>query len=114
MIRSVYDEIEILRNFASLYDDWSNITLEEENEFAHLQATKTNLFNLLSKSICECPLCTQTDKDMVYIDLYETWYCVECQEKDRVWYHPMGSEEDRRQNTVASCYRNMSSKKIVI
>ncbi|MFX0165470.1 MAG: hypothetical protein ACFFAG_19150 [Promethearchaeota archaeon] len=93
-IRIIYDEIEILRNFASLYDDWSNITLKEENEFSQLQARKINLFHLISKSICSCPLCTNTDRDMVYIPDHETWYCIECQEKGFIWDSSHGSEED--------------------
>ncbi len=37
------------------------------NEFAYLQATKQNLFSLLNKSICVCPLCTNDENDVVYI-----------------------------------------------
>ena len=44
------------------------------------------------------------------IDLYETWYCVECQEKDRIWYHPMGSEEDRRQHDYINYYYEQKEK----
>lgn len=33
---------------------------------------------------------------MVYIELHDEWYCIECQEDDRIWYHSHGNEEDRR------------------
>ncbi len=33
---------------------------------------------------------------MVFIPMDETWYCVECQEKDLIWYPSHGSEEDGR------------------
>jgi len=57
-----------------------------------------------------CPLCTQSDKDMVYIPLHEMWYCVECQEKDLIWYHPMGSEEDKRQHDYINYYYEQKEK----
>ncbi|MFX1470577.1 MAG: hypothetical protein ACFFB8_18175 [Promethearchaeota archaeon] len=110
IIRAVYDEMEILQNFDNLYQDWSSLTPEEQSESGILQAKITNLFSLLSKSICACPLCTQTDKDMVYIDLYETWYCTECQEKDLIWYHPMGSEEDKKQHDYINYYYEQKEK----
>lgn len=49
-------------------------------------------------------------KDIVYIDLYETWYCIECQENDRIWYHPMGSEEDKRQHDYINYYYEQKEK----
>jgi len=79
-IRLVYDEMDILQNFYNLYD-WSDLSLEEKNESGILQGKITNLFGLISKSICSCPLCTNTDRDMVYIPDHETWYCIECQKK---------------------------------
>jgi len=110
LIRVVYDEIEILRNFASLYDDWSNITREEENEFSQLQATKINLFHLISKSICSCPLCSNTDRDMVFIPDHETWYCIECQEQGLIWDPSQGSEEDRYQHDYINWYLEQKEK----
>ena len=47
---------------------------------------------------------------MIYIDLYEEWYCVECHEKDLIWYHPMGSEEDRRQHDYINYYYEQKEK----
>jgi len=35
---------------------------------------------------------------MAYIPDHETWYCIECQEKDLIWDPSKGSEEDRRQH----------------
>ena len=92
-IRLVYDEMDILQNFYNLYD-WSDLSLEEKNESGILQGKITNLFGLISKSICSCPLCTNTDRDMVYIPDHETWYCIECQKKGLIWDPSQGSEED--------------------
>jgi len=84
--------------FANIYGPPIELPPEEEVELYYLQGTKHKLFSLLSKSICEWPLCTKSDRDMVYIDLHDEWYCVECQENDRIWYPAHGSEEDRRQH----------------
>jgi len=102
--------MEILQNFDTFYKDWLNLTPEEEKESAVLEGKITKLSSLLNKSICVCPLCTQNNKDMVYIPLHETWYCVECQEKDLIWYHPCGSEEDRRQHDYINYYYEQKEK----
>ncbi len=41
------------------------------------------------------------------------WYCVECQEKDLIWYHVMGSEEDKRQHDYINYYYLKQKKKFV-
>ncbi len=101
---AVYDEIEILRKFDSLYEGWLELTPKERKEVAYLQGTKHELYDLLDKSICVCPLCSKADKDMVYIADHETWYCIECQEKDLIWYPSHGSEENRRQHDYINWY----------
>jgi hypothetical protein len=70
------------------------LTPREEDESINLQAKITYLFGLISKSICSCPLCTNTNRDMIYIPDHETWYCIECQEKGLIWDSSYGSEED--------------------
>jgi len=110
IISAVYDEIEILRNYSNLYGAILDLTPEEQKEVFYLEGTKRRLRGALNRSICVCPLCTQSDRDMVYIPLYEMWYCVECQEKDLIWYHPMGSEEDRRQHDYINYYLEQKEK----
>ncbi len=110
IIRAVYDEIEILRNFDSLYEGWLELTQEEQKEVAYLQGTKHSLSRALNNSICVCPLCTQSDKDMVYIADHEIWYCIECQEKGLIWYPSHGSEEDRRQHDYINWYYEQKDK----
>ncbi len=110
LIRALYDEIEILRNYASLYPPPLELPPEEEAELYYLQGTKSKLFSLLSKSICSCPICTSQDKDMVYIEDHQEWYCVECQENDRIWYSTHGSSENRYQNDYINMYYEMKNK----
>jgi hypothetical protein len=110
IIRSVYDEIEILSTFSSLYEAVLDLSPEEQKEVFYLEGTKHELSRALSKSICVCPLCTQSDKDMVYISDHDTWYCIECQEKDLIWYPSHGSEEDRRQHDYINWYLEQKEK----
>jgi len=109
IIQGVYNEIYILNTFSKLYGPPLDLIPEEEKEMYYLQGTIHKLNEALNKSICKCPICTQTDKDMVYIDLYETWYCVECQEKDLRLYHSQGSEENIRQHNYINWYYDLRS-----
>ena len=58
LIRAVWDEIEILRNYASLYPPPLERAPEEEVEVFYLQGTKHKLFSLMSRSICKCARCS--------------------------------------------------------
>ena len=41
---------------------------------------------------------------MVYIPEHEMWYCIECQEKELIWYPSHESEEDRWQHDYINMY----------
>ena len=110
IINCVYDEIEILRNFANMYGAILDLTPEEEKEVYFLQGTKQELLSALNKSICVCNLCSNDDRDMVYIELYDAWYCTKCQDKDLIWYPVNGSEEDKRQHDYISYYYKQKEK----
>ena len=62
IIRVVYDEIDILRNYSSLYGAILDLTPEEQKEVFYLEGTKRKLQGALNRSICVCPLCTQNIK----------------------------------------------------
>jgi len=110
LIKSIYDEIEILRNYDSLYGAWLNLAPAEQKEVAYLQGTKHELLSLLRKSICVCPICTKTDRDMIFIPHHKSWFCTDCHEKGLIWYHPRGSEEDRRQHDYINWYLEQKEK----
>ena len=93
IINSVYDEFEILGNFASLYGAPLDLTPQEEIELYRLEGKRQNLLDALSKSICKCDLCSKDDRDMVYIKIHDAWYCTKCQDDNLIWYPSMGSEE---------------------
>ena len=64
----------------------------------------------LNNSICVCPICTNSDRDMVYIPDHKTWYCIECQEKGLIWDPSHGSEEDRWQHDYINMYHEQKEK----
>ncbi len=41
---------------------------------------------------------------MLSLIFHDEWYCVECQDNDRIWYPARGSEEDRRQHDYINYY----------
>ena len=110
IILATYNEIEVLRNFSSLYGGIDSLTPIEESEVYYLEGTKNELYSALRKSICSCPLCTNQDRDMVYIELHNAWYCTKCQDERRIWYPVMGSEEDRRQHDYINWYYTQKEK----
>ncbi|MHA2474386.1 MAG: hypothetical protein ACXAES_14260 [Promethearchaeota archaeon] len=110
IIRSVYKQIELLNKSVSYYAPPLDLSLEEQKRVYFLEGTKHKLYRTLRKSICLCPLCTQTDRDMVYIPDHDTWYCIECQEKDLIWDLSKGSEEDRRQHNYINWYLEQKEK----
>ena len=87
-----------------------DLTPVEETEVFFLEGTKHSLSRALNKSICVCPICTNSDRDMVYIPDHETWYCIECQEKGLIWYPSHGSEEDRWQHDYINMYYEQKDK----
>ena len=74
------------------------------------EPTQNLIYSLKRKSICECPICSSQDKDMVYIDFHEEWYCIECYENDRIWYPVHGSAESRWQNDYINMYYEQKEK----
>ena len=47
---------------------------------------------------------------MIYIEIHDEWYCVECYENDRIWYPAHGSSENRYQNDYINMYYEMKKK----
>ena len=43
-------------------------------------------------------------------EFHEMWFCTKCQDEDRLWYHPQGSEEDRRQHDYINYYYEQKEK----
>jgi len=110
LIRAVWDEIEILTYYASLYPPPLDLPPEELAELYYLEGTKHKLFRLKSRSICQCACCSNQKNDMIYIEIHDEWYCVECHDNDRIWYPAHGSAENRYQNDYINMYYEQKEK----
>jgi hypothetical protein len=110
LIRAVWDEIEILGNYANLYPPPLDLPPEQEVELYYLEGTRHKLFSLMSRCICQCALCLNQENNMIYIEIHDEWYCVECHENNRIWYPAHGSAENRWQNDYINMYYEMKEK----
>jgi len=48
------------------------------NEIGEILRESQNLWHILRRSICICPVCNKKDQDMTYFPPHGTWYCVCC------------------------------------
>lgn len=56
-------------------------------ERTKIENERSNLYRALDASICKCPGCSQTDRDMVYNAYLEEWYCTYCVQEFRDFYY---------------------------
>lgn len=110
LIRAVWDEFWILGNYASLYPPPLDLPPEELVELHYLEGTRHKLLSLKSGSICECARCSNQENDMIYIEIHDEWYCIECYDNDRIWYPAHGSAESRWQHDYINMYYEMKEK----
>ena len=64
--------------------------LLKERSFSEVhgyRGREKRLYRALEASICECPSCSQTDRDMVYNAPLKEWYCTLCAQEYRDFYH---------------------------
>ena len=62
------------------------------------------------RSICQCARCSNQENDMIYIEIHDEWYCVECHDNDRIWYPAHGSAENKWQYDYINMYYEMKDK----
>lgn len=79
--------------------EWSRLGEEQRNkptlEYIKIENDRSNLLGALRNSICLCPGCSQTDRDMYYNAIAETWFCTLCVQKYRDFYHKKKAILDR-------------------
>jgi len=83
-----------LRSFLTkaVMQKWSRLGEEQVNnksqaERIKIENKRSNLFRALKASICYCPGCNQTDRDMVYNAPLKHWFCTQCAQEYRDFYH---------------------------
>jgi len=80
--------------------EWINLHHEKiknksQAERIAIENERSNLLGALRNSICLCPGCSQTDRDMVYNAPLKEWYCTLCVQKYRDFYRKKKAILDR-------------------
>jgi len=75
----------------TVMQEWSRLGKEQKNkptlDYVKIGDERSDLYLALQASICECPGCNQTDRDMVYNAPLKEWYCTLCAQEYRDFYH---------------------------
>ena len=75
----------------AVMQEWSRLGKEQKNKptlaYIKIANKRSDLYLALQASICECPSCNQTDRDMVYNAPLKEWYCTLCAQEYRNFYH---------------------------
>jgi len=62
--------------------EWSRLGEKQKNkstvEYIKIENERSDLRRALDASVCLCPGCHQTDREMVYNAFLEEWYCTCC------------------------------------
>ncbi len=64
-----------------------HLTPSESAEFKRLKDIRSQISEIVDKSICYCTGCKQINKDMAYNAKLKRWYCLECSEEFRDHYY---------------------------
>lgn len=56
-------------------------------QYIKIENERSDLHRALQASICLCPGCRQTDRDMVYNAPLKHWFCTQCAQEYRDFYH---------------------------
>ncbi|MBA7687627.1 hypothetical protein ES703_96091 [subsurface metagenome] len=71
--------------------EWSSLGEEQKNkstlEYVRIENERSDLYGALVASICECSGCKDTNDDMVYNAFLKEWYCTQCAQEYREFYH---------------------------
>ena len=74
----------------AVMQEWSRLGKVQKNkstlEYIKIEDERNDLYLALQASICKCPGCNQTDRDMVYNASLEEWYCTLCVQEYRDFY----------------------------
>jgi len=70
----------VLDKDVALNEDWEREYWEMGNKKKAriIQSQKEELYNALDKSICRCPDCKRSDRDMVFNPAIQEWWCTQC------------------------------------
>ena len=56
------------------------------DRYKKLVRENEKLRHILECSICMCPACGRSDRDMIFNPVTKVWFCVDCYELNREYY----------------------------
>ena len=56
------------------------------DRYKKLNRESEKLECILDRSICKCPACRRSDRDMIFNPVTKVWFCVHCYELNREYY----------------------------
>ena len=84
--RKYFDELEKIRKTERGY--WRKNYTQKQLEKKHeLVVKQRELDRLVSSSICKCPSCNASGRDMIYNRPLDMWYCTDCFQGMIDFYH---------------------------
>ncbi len=70
-----------------------------QREIAHnLHDERSSLIQALERSICICPVCNKTDRDMIYFPLFKSWVCINCFESRHEYWEKELNDKIKYEN----------------
>jgi len=58
----------------------------EMDQFRKSEKDIQRIRALVDRSICKCPVCRKSDRDMIFNPITKVWFCVHCYELNREYY----------------------------
>lgn len=76
----------------AVMDRWMKLHREKVKnkpalQYIKIENERSDLHRALQASICLCPGCRQTDRAMVYNAPLKHWFCTQCAQEYRDFYH---------------------------
>lgn len=79
-----------------LYDSLGNakkMDVFEKEQFRKIERGKQLLLRMENRSVCRCPSCQKTDRNMIFNPELQTWYCIDCYEINKSFYRKRGQPQ---------------------
>jgi len=75
----------------AVMNEWMKLLREKKNkpmlECVKIENERSDLYGALQASLCICSGCKDTNDDMVYNASLKEWYCTQCAQEYREFYH---------------------------
>ncbi|KKK92774.1 hypothetical protein LCGC14_2699560 [marine sediment metagenome] len=56
------------------------------DRYKKLNRESEELKHILDRSICMCPVCHRSNRDMIFNPVTKVWFCIDCYELNREYY----------------------------